>query len=69
MSDLVKRITEKLTDEKGYHTFSVRISKKHFDLLQDLERELSKKPAVLARACLESAIEELFESVMYQEEK
>lgn len=68
MSDLANRIKNKLKDDQAYHTFSVRISKKHFDLIQELERITGKKPSVLARACLEAAIDELYESEMYQGE-
>lgn len=61
---LSQQILEKLETEKSYTAFSVRISRKHFDILQELESLTGKKPAVLARACLESALEELYSSVL-----
>ena len=61
---LAERISQKLSDEKSYTAFSVRVSKKHYDILQELEGLTGKKPAVLARACLEAALEDLYESVL-----
>lgn len=65
--NLAERISQKLSDEKSYTAFSVRISKKHYDILQELESLTGKKPAGLARACLEAALEDLYESVLVSE--
>lgn len=66
MSKLANRVSEKLGNDKAYATFSVRISKKHYDMLQELENITDKKPAALARACLEAAIEEYYEAQLYK---
>ena len=66
MNKLASRVSEKLGNDKAFATFSVRISKKHYDMLQELENLTEKKPAALARACLEAAIEEYYESLLYK---
>lgn len=70
MSRIAKQILESIGNEsEQFMTFSVRITKKHYDILQELSDLTGQKPATLARLCLQVAAEDLYETLLYDDEK
>lgn len=69
MSSLARQILKSIGNEsEQFMTFSVRITKKHYDILQELSDITGQKPATLARMCLQIAAEDLYETLLYKEE-
>lgn len=60
MTNLAQRIQTQLSADGQTMTFSVRISRKAYDQLQEVSDITGKKSAAVARACLEVSIEDLY---------
>ena len=65
MNSISQQILETIGNESDqFVTFSVRITKKHYDLLQELSEIVGQKPATLARTCLQVAVEDLYSTLV-----
>jgi predicted DNA-binding protein len=65
MRSVSQQILEAIgNDSDNYTTFSVRITKKHYDILQELSDITGQKPATLARTCLQVAVEDLYATLL-----
>lgn len=64
MNSLSKQIIDDLNTEGQFMTFSIRISKQHYDILQELGDVMGKKPGTIARACLQAAVEDLYGTLL-----
>ena len=65
MRSVSQQILETIgNDRDDYTTFSVRITKKHYDILQELSDITGQKPATLARTCLQVAVEDLYATLL-----
>lgn len=60
MANLAQRIHSQLSTDGQTMTFSVRISRKAYDQLQEVSDITGKKSAAVARACLEVSIDDLY---------
>ncbi len=68
MSFLVTKISKNLKGDEQTITFSVRISKKAYDQLQEVAQITGHKPASIARQCLEVSVEEYYGFLLTGEE-
>jgi len=65
MNSLSQQILETIGNESDqFMTFSIRITKKHYDILQELSDITGQKPATLARTCLQVAVEDLYATLL-----
>ena len=65
MSSISRQILESVGNEsEQFMTFSVRITRKHYDILQELSDITGQKPATLARMCLQVAAEDLYATLL-----
>jgi len=64
MNSLVNKISQNLKDDGQTVTFSVRISKKAYDQLQETASITGHKPASIARQCLEVSISEYYQYLL-----
>jgi len=64
MTSLVNKISQNLKDDGQTVTFSVRISKKAYDQLQETAVITGHKPAAVARQCLEVSIDQYYQFLL-----
>ncbi len=64
MTSLVNKISQNLKDDGQTVTFSVRISKKAYDQLQEVALITGHKPAAVARQCLEVSIDQYYQFLL-----
>jgi hypothetical protein len=69
MSHSIERILNTLETPEEYMTFTVRISRKHYSMLQEISDITGRKPASLARSCLHETLEDLYFTLLNCSEK
>jgi hypothetical protein len=70
MHSISRQILDTLEDDsEKTMTFSVRITKKHYDILQELSDITGHKPSGLARTCLQVALEDLYSTLLIAPEE
>jgi predicted DNA-binding protein len=69
MTHSIERILNTLETPEKYVMFSIRISRKHYHMLQEIADITGRKPASLARSCLHETLEDLYFTLLNGSEK